>query len=135
MGLDTTLPEHVLNKMSPEDRKTLGKAGQTKQEAETAFSDRLERHEHDELIKWLLLHDVQYSRSRMDRKDTRKVGTADFLINAMGRFVSIEMKAGKNKPDEDQIKWLNHTARTNGLAKVCYSAKEAIDFLRPLICA
>lgn len=39
----------------------------------------------------------------------------------------IEMKIGKNKPDEKQEWWLEQLTRQGYVTKVCYSSEEAID--------
>ena len=37
----------------------------------------------------------------------------------------VELKAGKNKPTENQTKWLNYLSKNNYYAVVCYSFDEA----------
>ena len=59
-------------------------------------------------------------------------GFPDLLITrARGKYhgFAIEMKYGKNKPTEDQLKWLSTLKREGYATAICYSAGEAIQLI------
>jgi hypothetical protein len=96
-----------------------------------------ERAIHDEIEAYLRLREWYYVHSRMDRATTCAVGTPDFIVlmparNRPGLFVAIECKLPGNKPTADQDEHLKRILRGGGFSKVCYSSKEAIDWLLEL---
>lgn len=57
-------------------------------------------------------------------------GIPDLMIpipNHKYHGLFIEMKYGKNKPTESQLKWLDYLNSVGYLAIVCYGAKSAIN--------
>lgn len=53
-----------------------------------------------------------------------KVGTPDFLICYRGRFVAIELKAGKGKPTKKQVHEISRIIGAGGFAAACWSLEE-----------
>lgn len=102
------LPENILNKMSPDDRKKLGKAGATKAECDAKQLAKSEKEVHKQISQWLTLHDIYFCHSRMDRKTTNQRGQPDYMFAwkfdraALARPVAIEVKVGSNKLSDEQ---------------------------------
>jgi hypothetical protein len=66
--------------------------------------------------------------------EQHRTGSSDFIGRVrmkfswgfIARFFAIEVKKPGEKPDEDQIKFINDTNREGGFAVVCRSWKEAV---------
>lgn len=59
-----------------------------------------------------------------------KAGVPDILLPvARGEFhgMAIEMKAGKNRPTKEQLRWLANLTRQGYFVAVCYSWEEAAE--------
>lgn len=54
----------------------------------------------------------------------------DFLINYKGKFISLETKAGSNKPTTQQWDWLIDTVKVGGIALVAYDLAPVYEVLR-----
>lgn len=66
--------------------------------------------------------------ARLKRKGV-KSGVLDCLIftpNKNYSGLAIELKVGKNKPTENQIKWMEKLQKCNWKTEVCYSIDEVI---------
>jgi hypothetical protein len=63
-------------------------------------------------------------------------GTSDLIILTTPPFlpckkgVVIEMKSATGKPTPDQIEWQKRAALDGFIPRICYSGREAIDFLQ-----
>lgn len=96
-----------------------------------------ERAIHDEIEQFLRLRGWYYVHSRMDKPTTCAVGTPDFIVcmpdrNGCGIFVAIECKLPGEKTSTDQEEHIERIIDNDGEARVCYSSKEAIDWLLEL---
>jgi hypothetical protein len=128
MGVDlTSAPDHFKTKLPPEERKAMGKAGWTKEDAEARFSCRQERRLQDEVAAWLDISGIWYSRSRMDKRTTNKAGTPDFLCCVEGQFFAIECKSARGRLSEAQDEAIKHIWACRGIAIIAYSLKRVID--------
>lgn len=102
------LPDHVLRRMDPKDRKSLGKAGVTSEEAERKRLARSERELQDQIANYLHYKGIFFVRSRMDKKTTTRKGTPDFIFALPepgawhGRPYAIEVKVGSNTLTREQ---------------------------------
>lgn len=91
------LPDNIKKMMRPEDRKSLGVAGLTNEEAIQRAQVKSER-DLQKLIEALLrLKGVEPIRSRMDRKTSNNLGTPDFLFAVKG-MIEGEQPFTRNKP-------------------------------------
>ena len=62
-----------------------------------------------------------------------RAGVPDLCIpvaNGGYHGLYIEMKAGKNKPTDNQVRWLELLRRNGYAAFVCYGAENAIECIR-----
>lgn len=96
------LPENVLQKMSPEDRAMLGRAGMTAEEASAKSEARSERQSQRTFSSWLSLREIYFITPRSDKKSTIKPGHPDFTIFARGRVLFIEMKTSTGRLSDEQ---------------------------------
>ncbi len=74
------LPDKIKRLMSPEDRKSLGKAGMTAEEALLAAKVRIEKDLQNVVEGWLGTKGITVLRARMDKKTTNKRGQPDLLF-------------------------------------------------------
>jgi hypothetical protein len=120
------LPDHILNKMSEEDRKALGKAGVTATEAQAKESLRLEREDHRQFSQWLNSREIYYLWSRTDKAVTIQVGHPDFTLFHRGLTLFVEFKLIGKKLSLEQDKTREHLTREHFDYFLVYSAEEAI---------
>lgn len=129
MGLDTsTLPDHILRLMSAEDRKPLGKAGVTREEAEEKAAVKCEKDLHDLFTNWLRLNDLHFIHSRMDRKPTIRAGWPDFTVIRGELVCCIEFKAPGGKLRPEQVKVINELLTTGTPVLITDLFSEAYGF-------
>ena len=86
------LPEHILKRMDPADRASLGKAGRTAQEAAQDGARRLERHRHDVYIQWLHLRSIPFIHANPTKPSTIESGWPDFTLLWQGAAFCLEFK-------------------------------------------
>ena len=96
------------------------------------------------VIKWCELHRVPvYHVPNEARRSGRtgaylkrmgmRAGVPDLCVpvaNGGYHGLYIEMKAGKNKPTDNQVRWLELLRRNGYAAFVCYGADNAIECIR-----
>lgn len=110
--------------MDPKDRKSLGKAGVTSEEAERKRLARSERELQDQIANYLHYKGIFFVRSRMDKKTTTRKGTPDFIfaarqhVGSSDSFViafptAIEVKVGNNTLTREQEE-VRHQMLRNG---------------------
>lgn len=99
----TILPDAVLRRMSPEDRKKLGKAGVTAEEAQASFVAKNERELQSQIASLLRRNRIWTQRDPMHKRRTGTPGTPDFLFAVNGRAIAWEVKFGGGKLRPDQI--------------------------------
>jgi hypothetical protein len=74
------LPDRFLKRMAEEDRKELGKAGMTQEEAEAAYAAKAEKEMHEVFSSWLRSRGIEFIHSRMDKRPTIEEGWPDYTI-------------------------------------------------------
>lgn len=144
--MNKILPPNILNKMSPADRRPMGKAGVTNAEALAKQQERLEKDIHKNISNWLNLHNIFFIRSRMDRKTTNGNGLPDYVIvlpcdpTKDGQYFSlpsclmVEVKRPSNKLSQAQVDFHdNYLEKTKFPVRVVYSAQECIEFITPYL--
>lgn len=58
------------------------------------------------------------------------VGSADIIgLTRDGRFIGIEVKAGKDRPSKEQIAWVEAVKQRGGLAGFARNTTDAIDII------
>lgn len=101
----TELPNSVLKCLTAEVRKEIGQ--KTAAEAEAMSEIKLERELHKLISSDLLRRrsegqSIHWIHSRMDKRTTNAVGTADFFVIRRGEAIAIECKVGNNKLSVEQ---------------------------------
>jgi hypothetical protein len=128
MGIEGILPERVLSKMDPLDRKKLGKAGRTRTEAQERNSLLRERDDHAHFINFCCLKGIGYDHSHPGKRATNKVGTPDFaLYYPVRRTLFIEFKIRPNKLTREQEEIKREREAAGFKYVVAYSLSEAIE--------
>jgi hypothetical protein len=130
--LPAILTDSFLKALPPEERKKLGKAGLTKEEAAAKYSGGTERQLQDDIAAWLELNQIYYESDRMDRKTSGKKGRADFRICAAGRWLSLEAKTGDAKLTDEQEEQAERLIRSGGAFAIVRSLAEAIAEVRKI---
>ena len=133
MKLPAILTDSFLKSLPEEERKKLGKAGITKEEAAAAYSATTEKQLQDDIAQWLDLQQIYFETDRMDKKTSGKKGRADFRICAAGRWLSLEAKVGKNRPSPEQEEQAERLIRSGGSYAVVRSLAEAIAEVRKIL--
>lgn len=129
------LPETVLRRMSPEDRKKLGKAAMLSSEALAAAEAKAEKELQRLIAATLNRLGVMFNASRMDRRTTCRRGWPDFtfaLRDKTGRAVpcAVEVKAWTGKLEPEQRQMLDALARNGWKTAVVRSYEEFMSFMR-----
>jgi hypothetical protein len=124
------LPDHVLEKMNPADRKRLGKAGVTRREAIEKATLRSERDLQGQIGNYLRLHGVWFDQDAMHKRRTGTSGTPDFLFSVNGGACALEVKFGDGKLSSEQL-FAIALMQTNGWrVAVVRSLEEVIRWLK-----
>ena len=124
------LPDCVLRKMRPEDRKALGKAGVTLAEAAAKQEAKREREIHEQIENWLRQREITYRHDRMDKPTTGTIGWPDFTFAVKGRAVALEVKMPGAQPSDDQIKCMSGLVRDGWFVRVVYSLADVLNAVR-----
>lgn len=122
----SVLPENILNKMTPEARKSMGKAGMLATEAADKCAAGQERALQKQIANWLRLRGFPFVQSRTDKKTTVSKGVPDFICFVpMGVTVCIECKSSVGQLSPSQKSW---QADMNKLGHSVYVVRSFKDF-------
>lgn len=124
------LPDHVLEKMNPSDRKRLGKAGVTMREAIEKAEVKSERDLQNLIANELLRRGIWFTRSAMNKRTTNTVGTPDFLFCVHGLFCAVEVKHAAGKLRIEQSLALSEIRVNGGRAVAVRGFQEFVQFLK-----
>jgi hypothetical protein len=126
------LPENILSKMSPADRKKIGKAGVTSEEAALKQIVKSEGELQKLINNELNRREIWFAWSRMNKRTTSKIGTPDFLFSYKGKFCAVEAKHEKREPTKEQRDAIRSIQRNGGTVAVIRTFQGFLDFLRTL---
>lgn len=129
------IPDHILRLMPEHERKLLGKAGRTADEAQAIFTERTEKEMHITFESWLNLHNLPFIHSRMDRATTTNLGVPDFAVFYQERALLIEFKMPSSMLSEDQKTYHAKLDKVGASPVVCFSAEQAIKLAREFVSA
>lgn len=104
MGLTGPLPDHILRKMTPEQRKPLGKAGMTHEEAESKAEAGKELELQGEIAAYLRMKEIVYAKPDPRKKSAFPEGWPDFTFCYRGLFCGVEVKTAVGRLSEAQVK-------------------------------
>lgn len=100
-----SIPDHVIKMMSKSDRKELKLI--TSDEAQAAYVAKSEKDLQTQISQFLRVNGIWFYNARMDKKTTARKGCPDYLLAWGYQPVAIEVKFGKGKLSEDQVKTHN----------------------------
>lgn len=123
------IPEAWLKMMRPEDRKALGKAGLTADEAYQKFADRQEKNLHKLIWAELTRRGIVVIHSRMDRKSTTIKGLPDFCFVHYSVPYAIEVKTQTGQLTREQKITMQRMALNGWMTHVVRSFDEFLDIL------
>lgn len=131
----SAVPNNVLRLMSAEDRKRLGKAGMTTEEAAAMAEAKEEKVLQQMIANCLLRMGIEFNASRMDKKTTCRTGWPDFVFalrDSIGRGVpcAIEVKTKTGRLTTEQQDILRRLAANGWQTAVIRSYDEFLQFLR-----
>lgn len=105
------LPENILRNVH--DRKALGKAGQTAEEAMAAYSARSEKDLQKQISNLLNLRGIVFINPPMHKRSILPTGWPDYTFALASTPIAIEVKIGKKEASEEQ-KEIHDKMRRNG---------------------
>jgi hypothetical protein len=124
------LPDKILRLLSPADRRSLGVAGLTADEALDAARIKSERDLQNLIESYLNLRGVVAIRSRMDKKTRTKKGTPDFMLALRGHAVALEAKLPGEELRAEQADMMRKmTDEINGWEWVTVNSLDAVKSL------
>lgn len=130
--MSTVLPNSILTKMNAKDRASLGRAGMTAEEAESAFVAKTEADLQTLIQTMLQRNGVYVVRQRMDKRSNVKIGCPDLLFSVNGTPVAWEVKLPGKKPRPEQIDALASMSRNGWQTAVVTSYDKALSIYREL---
>lgn len=132
------LPDNILSKMNPSERKRLGKAGRTTEQIVEANTIKSEKELQRQCVAMLRLRGIFVIVSRMDKRTSNQVGTPDLIFSLMrendfiGRPCGFECKLKGNKPTPEQEKVMGQMASNGWTVRVIHSVEQMRDELKAL---
>lgn len=123
-------PDNLLRRMKPEDRKALGKAGQTGEEAMAAYSARSEKELQKQIAGILGVRGIRYLNPAMSKRSPLPIGWADFTIFiSPGRVIFMECKIEGGKLTKEQAEFGAWATERGFPYAVVTTLKQAIEML------
>ena len=137
MGLDkSTLPDAVLKRISPEDRKAASLPLPMSEIINRAAAKSDAKREKDlqwSIVSWLRLRGFTVLWSRTDRKFTGTVGWPDITLSIKGRATALECKLPGQQPTQDQQRVMAGMVKDGWAVKVICTLDEARFFVASLL--
>lgn len=129
MGIDPFALQspHMAKLLDPAERKKLGVS--TPSESQQRWQAREERKIHSDLTAWLQCKGIPFVHSRFDKPSGIRRGWPDYTCLFKGRVVCCEIKAPGGLLAQIQAEVIAELKLAGVAVAVCYSAKEAIDFI------
>jgi hypothetical protein len=88
----TDLPDNLLRRIHPDDRKALGKAAMTSEEAILSAKITSEKKMQDTIAALLKHKNIEFLRQRMDKPTSGRAGWPDFTFAINGVPIAVECK-------------------------------------------
>jgi hypothetical protein len=123
----TLLPDRILRRIDPAERRALGKAGRTIAECEEKNSFENERKLHNQFIGWLRRNGFgHFYHSNPVKRSTIEGGLPDFGIPAQGRILFGEFKVKPNGLSAVQARVFNEMRSAGNEVQVWHTYQEAV---------
>jgi hypothetical protein len=131
MKMPNVPSEGFLKALPDVERRKLGRAGLTAEEAIVRFAAGKERELQKLIANWLLSEGHFFVRPRMDKKTTTAKGTPDFIAcirdaAGNGRFLCIEAKAGHGALTPEQASAMAEATASGAVYCVARSLENVI---------
>lgn len=127
------LPDRVLKAMNASERKKLGKAGVTADEAAAKSTAKNEREIQADILQFCRLKGWPYDCPTFGKKTRVSIGRPDIIIALPGgKTAWVEVKMPKGLLSAEQATYLGRLGVLGHNIIVPTSAKEAIDWLKSL---
>ncbi len=137
MGLDrTTLPDALLKRIAPAERKAAGlppPLSELVSRAAAKSDVKREKELQNQIENFLRLRGITAIRSGMHRKTSNNLGTPDFLFAIWGRAVALECKLPGRHPTEDQKRVMAGLVKDGWYVKIVHTLDEALAVLAALL--
>jgi hypothetical protein len=127
------IPDNLLRLMSPADRKQYGRAGWTLEECQARVDGRIERKEHNIVTSYCNRHEIPCIHSATHKRPTNNVGLPDFIILWRNHALIGEMKIGKRKLSDGQIRMAAALQVASNDVHIWHDAAEAIRAIQSWI--
>jgi hypothetical protein len=125
------IPEPMLEKMAPAERRRLGKAGRTRIEIDQHNALKLERQDHNLFCGYLERNEYAYAHNRTDKRSTTNLGVPDFLIGCrLGLAIEFKRPGCHLTPEQEQ--WRRRHEARGGLYWIVYDYAKAVAILEEL---
>jgi len=131
----------MLTKLSPTDRKKLGRAGLTKSDCEAIVEAKNERELQKQIVNYLRLRGIEVNVSRMDKRTTHRKGWADITFSVRCKCCvnqvvpciwEVKYGEGKLSPEQEKLAVTLTTPPNCWRFRVIRSLAEAREELRQL---
>ena len=127
MKLPAVPSEGFLAALPEEERRKLGRAGITREEAEATYKRGQEIQLQRLITNYLNLNEIYYEWDRTDKRTSGKRGRPDFRCCVKGLWLALECKAeGETLSKEQAIEALR-LRKSGGKFVVVFSLKDAIE--------
>jgi hypothetical protein len=137
MGIDpSNLTDKQRNLMSAADRRRLGRAGLTAEEAGDKYAMDQEREMHNRFSSYCGLHGILFEHENPSKRSTSRPGWPDFRLFApSGRFMAVEFKCFPHKLSAEQQEIRAQLEARGFRYLIAYSLVEAIHAVQQhLLC-
>ena len=125
-------PLHFLEKISPEDRRALGKGGLLVSETLSIAEAKSERELQEQICALLRRRDVPFIRPAMFKKSSLIPGWPDITFVYRGIGLGWECKSASAKPTPAQIEMHTHMERAGWRISIVRSLRQAMDVLNQI---
>ena len=132
MGFTGILKPHVLDKMSVESRKPLGRAGLTTAECDERQIKQAEKLLQEQIRGLLNTQDIDNINPPMHKKSEMPLGWPDHTFAYRGVPVAIECKVVGQKPKPHQAERMESMRRNGWTVIVAYDVTDAQKLLRAI---
>jgi hypothetical protein len=127
------IPDHILRLMPKDDRKPLGKAGVTVEEAVAKNEAKAEKNIQKDMIAYLRQRGVRMINvSRMDKRKSDVVGWPDLTFCWANNACAVEVKRTGANPTEGQLHAIVELQKDGWKVRVLRSVEGLKEFLNEL---
>lgn len=124
MTISGPIPEHIRQKMNPEDRQIVGKAARTNEEAAALQEAKSEKELQNLIVNYLRLRNIVVGRQRMDRKSNLIIGYPDIWFAFNSVPIAFEVKLPGKSLTSEQLMMLENMLQNGWKTFVVHSVDD-----------